>query len=596
MKLAKIFPVADWGRGYGSAALSSDLMAALIVTIMLIPQSLAYAMLAGLPPEVGLYASILPLVGYAVFGTSRALAVGPVAVVSLMTASVVGDVAQQGTADYLSAAIVLAMLSGLFLIAMGALRLGFLANFLSHPVISGFITASGLIIAASQFKHIFGIEASGNNLYGVVTSIAARIGETNLPTVAIGVLATVFLFVMRSRLKPLLIGAGLRPRLADLLTKAGPVLTVAATTFAAWSLDLAGAGVALVGDVPQGLPPLSVPVFDLDLWSALAVPAILISVVGFVESVSVAQTLAAKKRQRIDADQELLGLGAANIASSLSGGYPVTGGFARSVVNFDAGAETPLAGAFTAGGIALATLFLTPFLHFLPTATLAATIIVAVLSLVDLKALKRTWDYSKSDFAAMAVTIVVTLGFGVEPGIIAGVALSIGLHLYRSSRPHAAVVGQVPGTEHFRNVERHHVVTGEVVATLRVDESLFFANARFLEDRIYQLVADNPTIRHVVLMCPAVNEIDASALESLEAINHRLKDSGVRFHLSEVKGPVMDRLKRSHFLDELTGGVFLSQYDAFSSLDPESAKKAMALSRAQVNAVEPVEGGRRIAV
>ena len=273
MKLAKIFPVVDWGRGYGAAALSSDLMAALIVTIMLIPQSLAYALLAGLPPEVGLYASILPLVGYAVFGTSRALAVGPVAVVSLMTASVVGGIAQQGTADYLSAAIVLALLSGVFLIAMGALRLGFLANFLSHPVISGFITASGLIIAASQLKHILGIEASGANLYAVVTSILAHLGEANLPTLTIGILATIFLFAVRSRLKPLLVGAGLRPRLADLLTKAGPVLAVAATTFAAWSLDLAGVGVALVGDVPQGLPPLSVPVFDLELWRTLAVPA-----------------------------------------------------------------------------------------------------------------------------------------------------------------------------------------------------------------------------------------------------------------------------------------------------------------------------------
>ncbi len=596
MKLAKIFPVADWGRGYGPTALSNDLVAALIVTIMLIPQSLAYALLAGLPPEVGLYASILPLVGYAIFGTSRALAVGPVAVVSLMTAAVVGGVAQQGTADYLSAAIVLALLSGLFLVAMGALRLGFLANFLSHPVISGFITASGIIIAASQLKHILGINASGSNLYGVVVSLGQHIGEINWPTLVIGVAATAFLFAVRSRLKPLLVGAGLRPRLADLLTKAGPVAAVVATTFAAWSLDLQSAGVALVGDVPQGLPPLSVPVFDLDLWGMLLVPAILISVVGFVESVSVAHTLAAKKRQRIDPDQELLGLGAANIASSISGGYPVTGGFARSVVNFDAGAETPLAGAFTAGGIALATLFLTPFLHFLPKATLAATIIVAVLALVDLKALKRTWAYSKSDFAAMAVTILVTLGFGVESGILAGVALSIAHHLYRSSRPHTAVVGQVPGTEHFRNVARHHVVTGDTVATLRVDESLYFANARFLEDQIYQLVTENPKIRHVVLMCPAVNEVDASALESLEAINHRLKDSGVRFHLSEVKGPVMDRLKRSHFLDELSGEVFLTQYDAFNSLDPDCAKKAMALGRNQIGAAEPEGGGRRIAV
>jgi SulP family sulfate permease len=488
------------------------------------------------------------------------------------------------------------MLSGLFLVAMGALRLGFLANFLSHPVISGFITASGLIIAASQLKHIFGVKASGDNLYDAVVSLAEHLGEINWPTLAIGVAATLFLFAMRSRLRPLLVGVGVAPRPADLLTKAGPVAAVAATTLAAWGLQLESAGVAIVGDVPQGLPPLTVPPFDLDLWGTLAVPAILISVVGFIESVSVAHTLAAKKRQRIDANQELLGLGAANIASSVSGGYPVTGGFARSVVNFDAGAETPLAGAFTAGGIALATVFLTPFLHFLPKATLAATIIVAVLSLVDLGALKRTWIYSKSDFAAMAATILLTLGFGVEPGIVAGVALSIALHLYRSSRPHSAVVGQVPGTEHFRNVKRHRVVTGETVATLRVDESLYFANARFLEDQIYQLITDNPKIRHIVLMCPAVNEIDASALESLEAINHRLKDSQVTFHLSEVKGPVMDRLKRSSFLDDLTGRVFLSQFDAFRALDPGTALKALSMRREPAGANNLEEEGKRAAV
>lgn len=596
MNLAKVFPVFEWGHGYGSAALSSDLMAAVIVTIMLIPQSLAYALLAGLPPEVGLYASILPLIGYALFGTSRALAVGPVAVVSLMTAAAVGNVAAQGTADYLTASIVLAMLSGLFLMAMGALRLGFLANFLSHPVISGFITASGLIIAASQLKHILGVKASGDNLYDAVVSLAEHLGEMNWPTLVIGVATTLFLFAVRSRLRPLLVGIGVVPRLAELLTKAGPVAAVAATTLAAWGLQLESAGVAIVGSVPQGLPPLTVPLLDLDLWGTLAVPAILISVVGFIESVSVAHTLAAKKRQRIDANQELLGLGAANIASSVSGGYPVTGGFARSVVNFDAGAETPLAGVFTAGGIALATVFLTPFLHFLPKATLAATIIVAVLSLVDLGALKRTWIYSKSDFAAMAATILLTLGFGVEPGIVAGVALSIALHLYRSSRPHSAVVGQVPGTEHFRNVKRHRVVTGETVVTLRVDESLYFANARFLEDQIYQLITDNPKIRHIVLMCPAVNEIDASALESLETINHRLKDSLVTFHLSEVKGPVMDRLKRSSFLGDLTGRVFLSQFDAFSALDPGTALKALSMGREPVAATNFEQEAERAAV
>ena len=574
--IKRYLPILDWGKNYDKATATSDLVAAVIVTIMLIPQSLAYALLAGLPPEVGLYASILPLVAYAVFGTSRALAVGPVAVVSLMTASAVGELAQQGTAEYLGAAIVLAFLSGLMLIAMGLFRLGFLANLLSHPVISGFITASGLLIASSQLKHILGVPAHGHTLYEILLSIAAHLGDINWITFVIGAASTVFLFWVRKDLKKRLLGLGLNPFLADILTKAGPVAAVAVTTLVSAVFRLGESGVRVVGDIPSGLPVPQLPAFDSELWLALAGPALLISVIGFVESVSVAQTLAAKKRQRIDPDQELIGLGASNVASAMSGGYPVTGGFARSVVNFDAGAATPAAGAFTAVGIAFATLFLTPLLTHLPQATLAATIIVAVLSLVDLAAVKRTFVYSKSDFSAMAATILITLFLGVEPGVLAGVTLSIALHLYRSSRPHTAIVGIVPGTEHFRNVDRHKVVTGNNVLTLRVDESLFFANSRYLEDRIYALVADRPEIDHVVLMCPAVNAIDASALESLEEINHRLKESDVTFNLSEVKGPVMDRLKRTDFLDHLTGQVFLSQYDALCTLDPLTAHIAEA--------------------
>jgi SulP family sulfate permease len=571
MRFSRYFPVFDWGCSYNGETLTDDLVAAIIVTIMLIPQSLAYAFLAGLPPEVGLYASIAPLIAYAIFGTSRALAVGPVAVVSLMTAVAVGRIAEQGTPEYMTVALVLAFLIGLFLILLGFLRLGFLANFLSHPVISGFITASGIIIAASQLKHILGIRMDGRNLLDLVISLASHVRDVNIPTLIIGSAAIAFLFWVRSGLKPVLTRLGLHSRLAELAAKAGPIGAVIVTTLAASLFSLGDTGVAIVGNIPQGLPPLTLPSFDPALWSDLIGSAVLISIIGFVESVSVAQTLAAKRRQRIDVDQELIGLGAANVAAGLTGGYPVTGGFARSVVNFDAGARTPAAGAYTAVGIMLAALFLTPLLYNLPKATLAATIIAAVLSLVDLKALSRTWRYSKSDFAAMAATILGTLALGVELGVVIGVSLSILLFLYRTSRPHCAIVGRVPGTEHFRNINRHKVVTSQSMVTLRIDESLYFANARFLEDRVYELVAERPEIKHVVLMCPAVNAIDASALESLEAINHRLKDAGVVFHLSEVKGPVMDRLKRSDFLGELTGQVFLSQFDAMRALDPDCA-------------------------
>ena len=566
MKLARYLPILEWGRGYGGVTLTNDLVAAAIVTIMLIPQSLAYAMLAGLPPEIGLYASILPIIAYALFGTSRALAVGPVAVISLMTLTAASAVAAPGSAEFIAATLVLAFLSGLILIVMGVLRLGFLANLLSHPVVSGFITASGIIIATSQLKSLLGIKASGEALPELVTTLIENAKDTNPYTLAIGVIATGFLFWVRKGLKPMLVGFGLAARPADLVAKAGPIVAVALSILAVITFDLEAKGVKVVGDIPQSLPPFTVPLFDAELWQRLAVPALLLSIIGFVESVSVAQTLAAKKRQRIVPDQELIGLGAANVAAAFSGGYPVTGGFARSVVNFDAGAETPAAGAFTAVGILLAALFLTPLLASLPIATLAGTIIVAVLSLVDFKTPRAIWHYSKADFAAMAATIAVTLLIGVEPGVMAGVGLSLALFLWRASRPHAAIVGRVPETEHFRNVKRHKVFTDPRILTIRIDESLTYLNARWLEEFVLEEIAAHPKLKHLILMASAVNAIDASALESIEAINHRMADAGVCLHLSEVKGPVMDALERAHFLHELTGRVWLSQNEAFEAV------------------------------
>ncbi|MFB2704867.1 MULTISPECIES: SulP family inorganic anion transporter [Marinobacter] len=571
MNLKHYLPVLQWAPKYSRDQATSDLVAAVIVTVMLIPQSLAYALLAGLPAQVGLYASILPLVVYAVFGTSRTLSVGPVAVVSLMTAAALAPLADMGTPEYIAGAVLIAVMSGLMLTVMGIMRLGFLANFLSHPVISGFITASGIVIAASQLKHVFGIQASGHNLWEIAGSLLASLPETNIPTLLVGVGALAFLLWSREFLKPLLVRLGLANRSADIITKTAPILAVVVTTLIAWWLNLDEKGVRLVGEVPAGLPSFTMPTLDMAIWSQLAVSALLISVVGFVESVSVGQTLAAKRRQRIDPDQELIGLGTANLGSGLSGGMPVTGGFSRSVVNFDAGAETPAAGAYTAVGIALATLFLTPAIAWLPQATLAATIIVAVATLIDLPALGRTFRYSRTDFGAMLATIVLTLVHSVEAGIIAGVALSIGLFLYRTSRPHSAVVGRVPGTEHFRNILRHDVELCPKVTFLRVDESLYFANARFLEERVMDLVTREPELTDLVLVCPAVNLVDASALESLEAINERLTDAGVRLHLSEVKGPVMDRLKGTELIRHLGGNVYLSTYEAWQSLTGRTA-------------------------
>lgn len=541
----------DTLRGYDRHTFVSDALAGLVVTLMLIPQSLAYALLAGLPPEAGLYASVVPLVVYALLGSSRVLAVGPVAVVSLMTAATVGEHAAAGTAHYATVALTLAFLSGALLLLMGLLRLGLLAQFLSHPVIAGFITAAALLIAFSQIGPLLG-GAAGEWLHG--------------PTALVGLGSLGLLLVLRTWAKPALRGLGLSPRLAELLARSGPVLVLALAIVSMMALEGGAAGVALVGEVPRGLPPFTLPLVDPGLLADLFLPALLISVVGFVESVSVGQTLAAKRRQRIDPDRELLALGGSNLAASFSGGFPVTGGFARSVVQFEAGAQTQVASLWVALGILLASLLLTPLLYHLPKATLAATIVVAVLTLVDLKVFRTTWTYAKADFFALLATVLVTLGLGVEQGLVAGVVLSLLLHLWRSSRPHIAEVGRVPGTEHYRNIERHAVETHPEVLALRVDESLFFANARALEDRINAGVAARPGLRHVVLLCSAINAIDASALDSLMAINQRLHEGGLRLHLSEVKGPVMDRLGRSDFLKHLSGRVFLSHHQAMQAL------------------------------
>ena len=562
-------PILSWGREYNRSTLASDAVAALIVTIMLIPQSLAYAMLAGLPPEVGLYASVAPLLLYAVFGTSRVLAVGPVAVVSLMTAAALGEHAAVGSQAYWAMAITLAFISGAMLLLMGVLRLGFLANFLSHPVIAGFISASGLLIAASQLKTLMGVQADGHNVVELMLALGAQLPNIHGLTLTIGAFALLFLFWVRKGLTPLLVAWGMNTRLADLMTKAGPVAVIVLTTGLAWLLEWQTQGLRIVGTVPQGLPPLTLPLWDLALWKELALPALLISVVGFVESVSVGQTLAAKRRQRIEPDQELVALGASNLSAAFSGGFPVTGGFSRSVVNFDAGAQTPAAGVFTAIGIMLASLLLTPALYYLPQATLSATIIVAVLSLVDFEIFRKTWRYSKPDFAAGLTTLLVTLGSGVEMGLMVGVGVSLALYLLRTSRPHIAEVGLVAGTEHFRNILRHEVLVSPRLVSLRVDESLYFANSRALEDRVNEVVARHPQLQHLVLQCSAINDIDASALESLEAIEERLRDSGIALHLSEVKGPVMDQLQGSHFLAALSGKLFLTHYQAVQELTPE---------------------------
>ncbi len=554
----------QWLRQYQKAWLAGDLTAGLIVTVMLIPQSLAYALLAGLPPEVGLYASILPIVAYALLGSSMTLAVGPVAVASLMTASALAPFAAAGTTEYIALAVQLSLISGAMLLAFGALRLGFLAYFLSHPVISGFITGSAVVIAIGQLKYLLGVRVPSSSTWETLRGLVQALPQTNLTTLALGLGSLVFLVVARRYLCGWLVQLGAQPKVADLMTKLAPMaaVMVSIAVVALGRLDIS-AKVSVVGVVPQGLPHLGLALPGLTTLGQLWLPALLISLVGFVESVSVAQSLALKRQQRIAPNKELLGLGAANVASALSGGYPVTGGFARSVVNFAAGANTPLAGVVSAALMALVIASMTGAFYYLPHAVLAATIIVAVASLVDFAALKEAWHYDRADALSLIATAVGVISMGVEVGILMGVALSLGVLVWRSSRPHMAVVGRVPGTEHFRNIERHAVETVPGLLALRVDESLFFANATALEERIEELIHQDPTVRRVLLVCSAVNQVDTTALGVLTEMNTSLAKRGITLELAEVKGPVMDRLQHTALGQALKGRVFQSVHAAF---------------------------------
>jgi SulP family sulfate permease len=566
ISISQYLPILRWGRDYDKAKLVDDSMAAVIVAIMLVPQSLALALVAGLPPQVGLYASIFGLSIYALFGTSNTLSVGPVAVLSLMTAAALAKLGISDPSQLVAAALTLAFLSGVFLLLLGLMRLGFMANFLSHPVISAFITASAIIIGLSQVQHLLGTTSSGQNIIELLASLGGSVPEINWITLGLGLGSIAIIVWCRTGLASLLTKMGLGGRLVTSISRSGPVIVALLTGLLCYVFRLDQQGVQLLGVVPAGLPGLTVPDFSLDLIRDLFWSAVLLSIIGFVESVSVAQTLAAKRREQIELDQELIGLGAANIAVSFSGGFPVCGGFSRSVVNFDAGAATPAAGLMTAVLIACVALLFTPILYWLPKVALASIIVVAVYPLLDFSTLGKSWQYSKADFVAVSITLFLTLLVGVEIGIASGVLASILMHLYKTSQPHVAVIGRVAGTEHFRNVERHDVETFDNILSIRIDESLYFANTRFLEELIFSLMAKKPKLEHVILMCTAVNAIDMSALQTLEKINQTLSEIGIKLHLSEVKGPIMDKLIKTTLLANLSGSNYLSHNLAVEDL------------------------------
>jgi SulP family sulfate permease len=522
MMFKKLLP--DWLQQYQSAWLAGDVIAGAIVTVMLIPQSLAYAMLAGLPPQAGLYASLLPIFAYALFGSSMTLAVGPVAVASLMTATALAPLASVGSVDYAALAVILALLSGVMLFVFGLLRLGFLAYFLSHPVISGFISGSAVVIAIGQLKYIFGIHIPRGGIITTLSGLAQGLPTLHVTTSLLGCGALLFLFFARRYLATVLKQVGLSTKSADLAAKLAPMLVVIVATLIVQLGQLdQQAQVSVVGSVPSGLPSLAIPTIELHDIQALWLPALLISLVGFVESVSVAQSLALKRNQRITPNKELLGIGAANIASAFSGGYPVTGGFARSVVNFSAGANTPAAGVVSAILMAVVVAVATSWFYYLPNAVLAATIIVAVIGLIDFKTLQQSWHYDRADAISLILTFLGVIFLGVEEGIVIGVVLSLAVVVWRSSRPHMAVVGRVPGTEHFRNIDRHDVELSTGLIALRIDESIYFANAQVLEDKIESLVADSTSTCAVLLIMSAVNQLDSTALGMLDELEKNLQ-------------------------------------------------------------------------
>ncbi|GAB3684762.1 SulP family inorganic anion transporter [Salinisphaera aquimarina] len=577
VRLGRYAPIVRWFPKYTPTLFVNDALAAAVVTLLLIPQALAYALLAGMPAQTGLYASILPLLAYAVLGTSRTLAVGPFAVVSIMTATAVNQVVAQTGLDYISVAVLLALLSGMMLIALGILRLGFLINLLSRPVISGFIAASGILIAASQFGQMLGMPVQGQTLWALAQRLWELYGEFDRGTLAIGLSSLATLICLKRYLYPLLILIGLSDTASRLMARSGPIVIIVVSIWLSVRWQLSEHGVAVIGRVASGLPELALPHITWQALESSWSAALLISIVAFAESVSMAQTLANRRGERIDPDQELIGLGAANMASAFSGAFPVSASLSRSAVNDEAGAATPAAGAMTALGVALAALFLMPLISQLPRVVLAVIIIHAVASLVNPSSFVRAWRYSRNDGVAQIATFLLTLLAGVTNGLILGVVLSLVMYLYRTTLPHTAIVGRLPGTEHFRNVRRHRVETRSRLAILRIDESLYFGNARFLEDTVAQVVAEQPMLRDLVLMCPAVNYIDISAIDSLELIQKRLHDGHICLHLAEVKGPVMDQLKKTEFLEKINGRVFLSTYAAWKELqadEPESGRRS----------------------
>ncbi|GAB3140663.1 solute carrier family 26 protein [Micromonospora sonneratiae] len=529
--IARAVPLFGWLRNYNRETLRHDLIAGLTVAVMLVPQSMAYATLAGMPPVTGLYASIVPLLVYALLGTSGALAVGPVAITALMSSAALAPLADGDPGRYAALAGLLALLVGAIQALMGVLRLGVLVNFMSHSVLSGFTSAAAIVIAASQIKDLFGLNATRAETF---PETAASVWESATTahglTILISAVSVAGLVLLRRYL----------PKLP------GALLVVAGVTTVSAALSFGERGVKILTDIPGGIPAPALPALSGQDIQALLPTAVGIALVAYMEGIAVAKSLAAKSRQQVSANQELVAVGAANISAGLFQAFPVAGGFSRSAVNFSAGARTPVASVLTAAMVALATLALTPAFYHLPKAVLAAIVVVAVLGLVDRKGAVTTWRARRSDGLTLGLTFLVTLLFGVEPGLVAGVVFSLGIFVWRSSRPHTAELGRVPGSDTYRNVDRYAGLhTDPRFAVIRLDGPLYFANAQVLEERLMGLAEQREGLTAIVLDASAISDIDADGAHVLTELGEHLGARGVALHLATVRGPVRDLLHRA---------------------------------------------------
>ncbi|MEJ2515131.1 MAG: sulfate permease [Gammaproteobacteria bacterium] len=556
----KFIPILHWLPRLTGRDLGADILAAGVSTILLVPQGLAYAMVAGLPPVVGLYASVLPAVLYAVFGTSRDLSVGPTSVVAIMVAAALGGAG--AGADPVAGAVILSVLTGLILLLMGILRLGVLANLLSQPVLTGFSSGAAVVIIADQLRHLAGIELPGGiHPHEMVAYLFARAGSLNPQTLAVGGLGVVFLVVVSRAFAS-------RQGAASLVPKLAPVALLVIATIVVQQAGLER--VPVVGEISARPPALDMQMPGAGAWMALLPSAALISIIAFVESVSIAKYLAGRRRESVDPDQELIALGSANLGSAVSGALPVAGSFSRSIVSFNSGAQTQATSLFLALFTGLTLVLLAPAFSALPKSALAAVIIVAVAGLVNLRSILETWRYSKADGASNAVTFIGVLVYGVEGGLVMGVLLSVLLYIWRTGHPNIVVVGRLPGSTEFRSVERHKVDTWPELLLVRVDENLYFANVGHVTDIVGREFQKRPGLKHLVLVMSGVGFVDSSALTELQRASENLREAGVTLHLAEVKGPVMDRLRRTRIFEQIAPGqVFPTAQAAVTALTRE---------------------------